>query len=145
MKGGSNTTTIALGDGLTYTASAQPNYTAGTITPQVSVTYALDLNGNYWSKGNTSNTAGFMYGVNVSSYQFSSTFVSTQDLIFELITCVNKRLPDNNQAILNALYSVTYQGAELSSRTEMLNLSFDVSNLEVAVTDVNVDTPTITW
>lgn len=163
MKGGSNTTTIALGDGLTYTASAQPNYTAGTITPQVSVTYVLDLNGNYWSKGNTSNTAGFMYGVNVSTYQFSSTFVSSQDLIYELITlnggmkwtnaqmlnnfitCVNKRLPDNNQAILNASYTVTYQGAELSSGTEKLNLSFDVSNLEVAVSDVNVDTPTITW
>lgn len=163
MKGGATTTTIALGDGLTYTASVQPNYTAGTLTPQISATYALDLDGSYWSKGNTSNTAGFMYGVNVSSYQFSSTFVSTQDLVFELatpnggmkwtnaqmlnnfITCVNKRLPDNNQAILTATYTVTYQGTELSTGTGKLNLSFDVSNLEVAVSDVNVDTTTITW
>lgn len=163
MSGGRNTTTLALGDGQTYSAFAQTNYTVGTITPQVSVTYALDLNSTYWSKGNTSNTAGFMYGVNVSTYQFSSSFVSSQDLIYELITpnggmkwtnaqmlnnfiaCVNKRLPDNNQAVIAATYTVTYQGEEISSGTEKLNLSFDVSHLEVAVSDVNVDTPTITW
>ncbi len=163
MRGSSPVTTIAIGDGQTYTATLQPSYTVGTITPQVSVQYTLGLNEKYWSKGNTSNTAGFMYSVNVSTYQFSASFTSTQDIVFELATpntamkwtntqllnnfiaCVNKRLPDNNQAILTANYTVTHQGAELSSGSVTLDLSFDVSNLEVAVTDVNVDMPTITW
>lgn len=126
-RGTADTTTVALGDGQTYTASIQPVLGTGTLTPQVTAEYAVELNGNYWSKGNTSNTASFMYGVNVSSYPFSSTFVSTQDLVFELaepnggmkwtnaqmlnnfIACVNKRLPNNNQAVLTANYTVTYQ------------------------------------
>ena len=162
-KGGNATTTLALGDGETYTAVTTPNYTAGTITPQVITDYVLELNSNYWSKGNTSNTASFMYGVNVSEYHFTQSFTSAQDLVFELIipndgmkwtngqmlnqfiTCVNKRLPDNHQAVLRAVYSVTYNGAEIESGSKKIDLSFDVSNLEVAVSGVNVNTPTITW
>lgn len=163
MKGRNITTTLALGDGSTYTPAATPNFSVGTVTPQVTTDYVLELNGNYWSKGNTSNTAGFMYGVNVSEYRFEQSFTSTQDLIFELITpnggmkwtngqmlnqfiaCVNKGLPDNNQAVLRAVYSVTYNGAEIESGSTKINLSFDVSNLEIAVSGVNVDTPSITW
>ncbi len=163
MKGKNITTTLALGDGSTYTPSATPNFSVGTVTPQITTDYVLELNSNYWSKGNTSNTAGFMYGVNVSEYRFEQSFTSTQDLIFELITpnggmkwtngqmlnqfiaCVNKGLPDNNQAVLRVTYSVGYNGAEIESGSTKINLSFDVSNLEIAVSGVNVDTPSITW
>ncbi len=163
MKGSNATTTLAFGDGATYTAVATPNYAVGTVTPQVTTDYVLELNSNYWSKGNTSNTAGFMYGVDVSTYRFTSSFTSTKELVYELITpnggmkwtneqmvnnfitCVNKRLPDNNQAVLRAVYSVGYNGAEIESGSKKIDLSFDVSNLEIAVSGVNVDTPTITW
>lgn len=163
-KGGNATTTLALGDGETYTAVITPNYTAGTITPQVTTDYVLELNSNYWNNRNTGKMGQLLYGATITSYSFTSSFTSTEKfysnlvhrnatggflleskLLAAFVDCVNMRTPDNNQAVLRATYSVTYNGAEIESGSKKIDLSFDVSNLEVAVSGVNVNTPTITW